>query len=112
MPAQNYPALLPQDEQPVCIPKWQQCGKARKKQHGSDGSSKEAGRMSLRTMLGLSSAVGKEYKDDYKCCEGTTCQYTYEGCKAGRFVCKPKDKCLKEEGACGGKDGGHCCKGE
>jgi hypothetical protein len=106
---------LPQDEQPTCIPKWQQCGKARQ-QGGKKSEGKEAGAFSLRTMLGLNADKGSSssspYKTDYQCCEGTTCQYTYEGCKAGRFVCKPKDKCVKEEETCGGSEGGHCCKGE
>jgi hypothetical protein len=106
-------AAASQDEQPTCIPKWQQCGKARQ-QGAKKGDSKEAGTLSLRTMLGLNADKGNSspYKTDYQCCEGTTCQYTYEGCKAGRFVCKPKDKCVKEEETCGGNDGGHCCKGE
>lgn len=79
-----------EDEQPQCIPKWQQCGKARKKDKSDDDDSKE----------------------DYTCCDGTTCSYTYEGCKAGRFVCKPQAKCVREDESCGGMYGGHCCKGE
>lgn len=64
-------------------------------------------------MLGLTGG-DKDYYDgpEYQCCEGTTCQYTYEGCKAGRFVCKPSAKCVKADEPCGGSDGGHCCKGK
>lgn len=98
----------------MCIPKWQQCGKAKKKE-GKE-KEKEAGEASLRALLGLNGdkAHGKDKydKSDYQCCDGTTCQYTYEGCKAGRFVCKPANKCVAKEEKCGGTSGGHCCKGE
>ena len=93
----------------MCITKWQQCGKALAKKKQKD-ETKEAGRASLRLLLGLTGDKGYD-KAEHKCCHGTTCQYTYEGCKAGRFVCKPAAKCVQKEEKCGGSNGGHCCKG-